>query len=190
MVLAECAADALLVLGGEDRTQWHRSHAAVRYYLACRTAGMGPPLLLVTGGMVARSKGSSRNTPLNEAACMARFMRSQGVPAAHIVQEVQAQDTLDNVALGGALAASLGLQRLLVVSDDFHLWRTQRLFERVWGHAPAGCLGTGYGGTLRLRLREKVAFVLQVAALRQAGVAPGHSSAHLGFVASRNARPL
>ena len=189
MVLAECAADALLVLGGEDRTQWHRSHAAVRYYLACRTAGMGPPLLLVTGGMVARSKGSSRNTPLNEAACMARFMRSQGVPAAHIVQEVQAQDTLDNVALGGALAASLGLQRLLVVSDDFHLWRAQRLFERVWGHAPAGCLGTGYGGSLRLRLREKLAYGLQMAALRQARVLPGHSGAHLRFVAARAAQP-
>ncbi len=182
-------AEALLVLGGEDRTQWHRSRTAVRYYLACTTAGVAPPRLLVTGGMLVRSKGAHQHAPLSEAACMARFMHSQGVVAAHIVQEAQALDTLGNVALGGALAAQLGLQRLLLVSDDFHLWRAQRLFERVWGHAPAGCLGTGYGGSLRLRLREKLAYGLQMAALRQARVLPGHSGAHLRFVAARAAQP-
>lgn len=120
---------------------------------------------------------------------MARFMQVQGVPPEQVLQEAQALDTLGNVALGGALAAQLGLQRLLLVSDDFHLWRAQRLFERVWGHAPAGCLGTGYGGSLRLRLREKLAYGLQMAALRQARVLPGHSGAHLRFVAARAAQP-
>lgn len=183
-------AEALLVLGGEDRTQRHRSRTAVRHYLACRAAGVALPRLLVTGGLLACPEGTHPDTPVSEAACMARFMQSQGVPAAHIVQEAQALDTLGNVALGGALAAQLGLQRLLLVSDDFHLWRARRLFERVWGHAPAGCLGTGHTGTLRLRLREKLAFGLQMAALRQAGVEPGHSGAHLRFVVARAAQPL
>ena len=176
--------DALLVLGGEDRTQWHRSRAAVRYYQACLAAGVAPPRLVVTGGTLAHQLGAdSQALVLTEAAWMARFMHQQGVPLAHILQEAQALDTLGNVALGGALAARHGLQRLVVVSDDFHLRRSGRLFQRVWGHPPAGCVGTGYAGSWRLRLREKLAFTLQIAALWRAGVAPGDSGAHLDFLA-------
>ena len=120
---------------------------------------------------------------------MADYLVARGVAPAHVLQEPLARTTLANVVLGGALAARHGLQRVWLVSDDFHLWRAQRLFERVWGHAPAGCLGTGYGGSLRLRLREKLAYGLQMAALRQARVLPGHSGAHLRFVAARAAQP-
>ena len=183
-------ADALLVLGGEDRTQWHRSRAAVRYYQACLAAGVVLPRLVVTGGTLARQLGEdSKALVLTEAAWMARFMQAHGVPLAHILQEAQALDTLGNVALGGALAARHGLQRLVVVSDDFHLWRSGRLFERVWSHPPAGCVGTGNTGSWRLRLREKLAFSLQIAALRRARVAPGDSIAHLDFLAAQ-ALPL
>lgn len=184
-------AQALLVLGGEDRTQWHRSRTAVRYYLACRAAGVALPRLLVTGGALVRQPGTGQGVGmgmaagLTEAAWMARFMQVQGVPAAHVLQEAQALDTLGNVALGGALAARHGLQRLVVISDDFHLWRSSQLFERVWGHAPAGCVGTGHAGSWRLRWREKLAFALQIGALRQADVAPGDSAAHLEFLAAR-----
>ena len=185
-------ADALLVLGGEDRTQWHRSRAAVRYYLACRGAGVALPRLLVTGGALVHQPGSGQGVGmgagLSEAVWMARFMQVQGVPAEHVLQEPLALDTLGNVALGGALAARHGLERLVIVSDDFHLQRSGQLFQRVWGHAPAGCLGTGYGGTWRLRLREKLAALLQMAALRRAGVVPGDAAAHLAFLATRAAR--
>ena len=187
-------ADALLVLGGEDRTQWHRSRAAVGYYRACLAAGGALPRLVVTGGTLARQLGAADRDSkalvmvLSEAAWMARFMQAQGVPAAHILQEAQALDTLGNVALGGALAAHHGLQRLVVVSDDFHLWRSKKLFERVWGYPPAGCIGTGNAGSWRLRLREKLALALQLGALRRAGVAPGDSAAHTAFLAARAGR--
>ena len=182
-------ADALLVLGGEDRTQWHRSRAAVRYYQACLAAGVALPRLVVTGGTLARQLGAdSEALVLTEAAWMARFMQSHGVPPALILQEAQALDTLGNVVLGGALAARHGLQRLVVVSDDFHLWRSRRLFERVWGHPPAGCVGTGNAGSWRLRAREKLAFVLQMGALRRASVAQGDSAAHVEFLAAQAVR--
>ncbi|MBP8205883.1 MAG: YdcF family protein [Giesbergeria sp.] len=179
------------MLGGEDRTQWHRSRAAVRYYLACRAAGLALPRMLVTGGALVRQPGTGQGVGrgmaagLTEAAWMARFMQVQGVPPEQVLQEAQALDTLGNVALGGALAARHGLQRLVVVSDDFHLRRSAQLFERVWGHPPAGCVGTGNTGSWRLRWREKLAFALQVGALRQADVAPGDSAAHLAFLAVR-----
>lgn len=187
-------ADALLILGGEDRIQWHRSRAAHGYYVACLAAGLAPPRLLVTGSALCNPAGIQDDTApgreMTEAGSMAHFLRSQGVPPEHILQEAQALDTLGNVALGGALAASHGLTRLVLVSDDFHQWRTRRLFERVWGHPPAGWLGTGNAGTWRLRLREKLAYALQIAALRKAGVTPGQSSEHLDFLASRTVHTL
>ncbi len=182
-------ADALLVLGGEDRTQWHRSRAALRYYLACQAAGMALPRLVVTGGALVRKPGTGLGVGMaagmTEAAWMAHFLQLQGVPAAHVLQEAHALNTLGNVALGGALAARHGLQRLVLVSDDFHLQRSARLFERVWGHPPAGCAGTGFGGSWRLRWREKLAFALQMADLQRAGVAPGDVAAHVDFLAAR-----
>lgn len=172
-------ADALLVLGGEDNAQRTRSRAAVRYYRDCQAAGLPLPCLVVTGAPAAHASGTS------EAAWMARYLHAQGLPAAHVLQETQARDTLGNVTLGVALAARHGLRRLVLVSDDFHLRRSARLFQRVWGHAPTGCLGTGYAGTWRLRVREVLAFALQMAALRRCGVAPGNAEAHLRFVAAR-----
>lgn len=180
--------DALLVLGGEDRTQWHRSRAAAAYFLACRKAGLALPRVLVTGGASARLQHAKRAAPAahrTEAASMAEFLLAEGVPRSHLLQEACARDTLGNVALGGAMAARHGLQRLLLVSDDFHLWRARRLFERVWGRPPLGCLGTGYAGTWHLRCREKLAFALQLATLQHARVLPGDSKAHLDFLASR-----
>lgn len=174
-------ADALLVLGGEDRTQWHRSRAAVRYYRACLASNSTLPRLLVTGGALVRGQAQA----LTEAVWMARFMQMHGVPLAHILQEAQALDTLGNVALGGALAERHGLQQLVIVSDDFHLWRSGQLFERVWGHPPAGYVGSGNAGSWHLRLREKLAFALQMGALRRAGVVPGDGAAHLAFLAAR-----
>lgn len=149
------------------------------------------PRLLVTGGALVHQSGTGQGVGmgmaagLTEAAWMARFMQVQGVPPEHVLQEAQALDTLGNVALGGALAARHGLQQLVVVSDDFHLRRSAQLFERVWGHPPAGCIGTGNAGSWRLRWREKLALALQVGALRRAGVAPGDSAAHLKFLAAR-----
>ena len=93
-----------------------------------------------------------------------------------------ARSTLANVVLGGVLAARHGLQRVALVSDDFHLWRALRLYQRVWGRAPTACLPSGERGSVYLRLREKTVFALQMGALQLAGVAPGNWRAHLAFV--------
>lgn len=166
-------AQALLVLGGENPVLRPRSHTALHYYLACRARGLALPCLVLSGAGAAA---------LTEAAAMAAFLLARGVAPAHLLQEPRARSTLANVALGGALAARHGLQQVALVSDDFHLWRALRLYQRVWGRAPAACMTSGERGSAYLRLREKAVFVLQTAALRQAGVAPGDWRAHLAFV--------
>ncbi|MDD2711776.1 MAG: YdcF family protein [Simplicispira sp.] len=177
---------ALLVLGGEDPLHRPRSRTALHYYLACRARGQAPPCLVLSGagessgGAVATAPGHS--VAPTEAAAMADYLVARGVAPAHLLQEPLARNTLANVVLGGALATRHGLQRVLLVSDDFHLWRALRLYERVWGRAPAAWLASGERGSAYLRLREKAVFALQTGALQLAGVAPGNWRAHLAFV--------
>lgn len=146
---------------------------ALHYYLSCRARGQALPYLLLSGA------GSS---DLTESASMSEFLAARGVAPAHLLQEPRAHSTLANVALGGALAARHGLQRVALVSDAFHLWRALRLYQRVWGRTPVACLASSEQGSLYLRLREKAAFALQTGTLQLAGVAPGNWSAHLDFV--------
>ena len=168
---ASAPAQALLVLGGEHPVLRPRSRAALRYYLACRARGHALPYLVLSGAGT-------------EAAAMADYLVARGVASAHVLQEPLARSTLANVVLGGALATRHGLQRVALVSDDFHLWRARQLYQRVWGCAPLACLPSGARGSAYLRLREKVAFALQLGALQLAGVAPGNWRAHWAFVAS------
>ncbi|MDD2547726.1 MAG: YdcF family protein [Burkholderiaceae bacterium] len=178
---------ALLVMGGEDRKRWPRSRAALAHYQAC-VAGGGPvPCLIVTGGAEARHAGRWAS----EAAWMAEFLESEGVPPEHLWRETLARNTLGNVVLGGALALWRGITvtELALVSDDFHLGRCRQLFTRVFGHAPTACLGSGDPGSAWLRLREPWAYAVQARALHRAGVAPGDWQAHFDFLNLRAARP-
>lgn len=176
---APAPARALLVLGGEDPQRRPRSRTALHYYLACRARGEALPFLVLSGG----GGSAAGSAALTEAAAMADYVLAHGVAPAHVLQEPQARSTLANVALGGALAARHGLQQQLwLVSDDFHLRRALRLYQRVWGHAPAAHLASGDGGSVYLRGREKLVFALQTGALVLAGVAPGDWRAHLAFL--------
>lgn len=177
---ATTVAQALLVMGGEDCQRWPRSSAALRYYWACRDAGQPLPHLIVTGGAPVQLRG--RRT--TEATLMAEFLEAHGVPAAHVLRETLARDTLGNVVLGGALALSHGMaaQRVALVSDNFHLPRCLRLFSRVFGHAPLSCIGSGVSGTLWLRWREHWAERWQLRALQRAGITAGHWQAHFEFL--------
>lgn len=152
-------ATALLILGGEHPRHRTRTRAALAHYAACRAAGQPLPGFIVTGaGRVKHTSGT-----LSEAQHMAANLRAHGVPASHIWQETQAQNTMDNILLGSALARRHGLQntQLILVTDDFHLPRSQWLFRQLLGHPPHTCITTGNQGTPWLRWREHWARALQ-----------------------------
>ena len=173
---------ALLVLGGEDPLHRPRSRAALHYYLACRARAQELPCLVLSGAGVTAAGAGAHTTGVTEAEGMAAYLVARGVAPTHVLQEPLARTTLANVVFGGALAAQHGLERVALVSDDFHLWRALRLYQRVWGCTPALCVASGARGSAYLRLREKAVFALQMAALQLAGVAPGNWRAHLDFV--------
>lgn len=158
--------DVLLVLGGEDRDHWPRCGAALGVYRAMKLAGLTPPKLLVSGGKWV----ACRDGRYTEAALMAAYLRKHGVADGDVLTEPHAMNTLGNVVLGGELARQLGLERVGLVTDDYHLWRSVGLYTRVFGTMPTVLVGTGDGGSWRQRAREWVSFVRLELALRLRGV--------------------
>lgn len=76
-------------------------------------------LVVVSGGAV--------RTHLAEGAVMRAWLQRHGVPAANIVVEDQAQNTLENAQRVAPLLKELGLRRVLLVTERFHMRRSQLL---------------------------------------------------------------
>lgn len=75
------------------------------------------PLLVLTGGVGAGDVQS-------EAAVGRDYALDRGVPAAAILIEEQSRTTLQNLQQVRALLEPLGLNRILLVSDPFHMARS------------------------------------------------------------------
>jgi hypothetical protein len=72
----------------------------------------------------------------------ARYLRAHGVPATGIAIECASYDTIGNAWFSRVLHADpLGLARLLVVTSQFHIARTEACFRWVYGlhPSPPGC---------------------------------------------------
>jgi uncharacterized SAM-binding protein YcdF (DUF218 family) len=86
--------------------------------------------IIVTG---AESHGFS------QAAAMARTAEAQGIPASSIVQEPQANDTIQNACLSERIMKERGWQTAEVITSPSHLQRSNLIFSRyplAWrGHA-------------------------------------------------------
>lgn len=151
---------ALLVLGGEDLRHMPRSRAAAAWCRARQAQGLPLPRLLLSGG------GRDAPTAPTEAECMARFLQRQGLPAANMVLDTHARNTLHNMQRSRHLLDGTPARAVVLVTDAFHAPRSAWLYAQVHGCAPAAVLVTACRGSLRLRLRERGAWTLQAAAAR------------------------
>lgn len=176
-VAAPC--DALLVLGGEDRQHWPRCRMAEQLYRVQQDLGHKAPKLVVSGGVVVSCAAGRVGT---EAELMAIFLQTQGVAPQDILLEPLARNTLGNVVLGGHMALQHGCRRIGLVTDDYHQWRSLRLYQRVFGQPPMAVWGTGCQGTWRQRLRELTAYVRTELALCAAQVPRCNLNGHYIFL--------
>ncbi|MBC3784094.1 YdcF family protein [Spirosoma utsteinense] len=78
--------------------------------------------LLMTGGGVYNS--------FVEAEVMASYAHQLGVPESEIFVENQARDTYQNARLATQLCRQKGWQRVIVVTNRFHLARARRIFRK------------------------------------------------------------
>lgn len=85
-----------------------------------------------------------------EAACIARELAARGVPHDLLVHEPAARNTTENAALTAKLVPR---ERVVVVTDDFHVLRCKRLFR---AHFPEAEVHSVSGATFPWRnaLRE------------------------------------
>ncbi len=118
--------DVILVLGTPSRRdgspspeQRERVLEGVREW----RKGVAPRLVM--------SGGAAHNGWV-EAESMARFAEAQGVPPSAVIVETQAMDTIQNIFYTVALMREHGWQSAEVVSESYHLPRT----ERILAHFP------------------------------------------------------
>lgn len=149
--IAEAPFDAIIVLGCRvladgrpSASLARRTDRAVELY----HRGLAPTLIF-TGGV-------GPGTPVSEAHAMARIARAQGVPDRDMMLEDRSTSTEENAR---EAAAQSEARRVLIVTDAYHVFRSERVFRRYFDHA----VGTGSVGptTARVRgaLREVAALV-------------------------------
>ena len=118
-------ADCIIVLGARVHAGGKASSSlrervvkAVELYHAGHSAQ-----LIFTGGL--------GDHPPEEARVAAQLARSLGVPQSAITLEPQSHSTWENAVNAARLCRARGWQRVIVVSDPFHLWRANRDFRRL-----------------------------------------------------------
>lgn len=152
--LPEGVFEAIIVAGCRVDGQGRPSDALTRrvnHAVALHHEGRAP-LLVLTGG---HSGG-----PVAEAQAAAALARRLGVDPVALLVEEQSTNTRGNAREAAALLAPRGVQRVLVVSCSWHVWRCERLFRghfaEVAGSGPQG----PWPGRARGALREAAGVVL------------------------------
>ena len=114
------AADAIVLLGGPDDDRvWH----AARLYHAGKA-----PLVIATGGLV--WPGTARS----DASVMQIQLRALGVPDHATIIENDSRNTRQNALFVAELAASLGIEHVLLVTSAYHMPRAGATFGNTALH--------------------------------------------------------
>ncbi|MCW2675336.1 MAG: hypothetical protein JWR70_376 [Modestobacter sp.] len=101
-----------------------RLDRAAAIYRAGSAAGQ-PPLLVLSGG-------AAPNGGRTEAAAMAAYLSGLGMPALDLVLEDRSTATQENLRYSAALLADRAVAPpVVVVTSDFHVWRTAALARRL-----------------------------------------------------------
>ena len=119
-------ADAIVVLGSRVYPGGQPGPSLVRraaHAAALYAQGLAP-LIICTG-----AQGDP--TVPSEAAVACGLLAAQGVPATALLLEEQSHSTEENALYTAALLAPRGGHSVIVVSDSYHLYRAQLLFQRA-----------------------------------------------------------
>lgn len=116
------------------------------------------PAILCTGGLPGRATRT-------EADACAELLRGRGVPAAAIVQEGRSRSTEENALEARAVMQRHGWQTAVLVTDAFHLFRANWIFQSRGLHVFPSPVSETLPNILELAvsvLRELAAFHWQI----------------------------
>lgn len=111
-------AGAIIVLGARVEPDGGPSPALKRRLdLAARCYHEGyAPWIITTG-----ARGDDE--PMPEGDAMRTYLLSQGIPAEAVTPETASYNTQQNLENAQALLAARGVEDVLIVTSDYHLWR-------------------------------------------------------------------
>lgn len=106
-------------------------------------------LIVVTGG----KQPGDRFT---EAAASYAYLRQDGIPDAHILREEQGTNTWEQLAAVERFLEPLGIESVILVSDDYHALRLGKTAEEVGLDAQVSPIDSGlsFGGQAKALVRE------------------------------------
>jgi uncharacterized SAM-binding protein YcdF (DUF218 family) len=113
------AAAGVHASGAPTHTSAIRAHAAGTLYLE----GWAP-LIIVSGGV------TEPYTPPVEIKGIRLILRGMGVPEEAIVVETRSTNTFENGVESARLIKERGLNKVLLISHDYHLYRLMAVFEK------------------------------------------------------------
>jgi uncharacterized SAM-binding protein YcdF (DUF218 family) len=110
------------------------------------------PLVVVTGGKQAGDR-------FTEAATSYTYLRQQGVAEDAIVREEQGENTWQQLAAATRLLRQRGVRSAVLVSDDYHAYRLDRIAQELGLDAQVSPVdpGLSMGGRARALARETAA---------------------------------
>ncbi|MGK6309093.1 YdcF family protein [Variovorax sp. DT-64] len=154
-------ADAALVLGNRAYRDGRPN--------PCLTGRVDVAIALARAGLVRQlvfSGGIDKEDGRIEAEVMQQHARAAGYEGALLLEPVS-QSTRENLSMSRPVLEAAGVQRVIVVTEPYHLWRVERLaravgfdrrFEVQYAAAPTTCWQR-WGMAFRGALREPLAIV-------------------------------
>lgn len=118
------------------------------------------PVIIVTGGKM-------EGDVFTEAGTSEQYLLDRGVPQSAILMEDEGRDTWASMQGVGAVADARGIETVLIVSDGFHLYRSERMAEAVGleaysSPAPDSPIRPNSANEFSYVIRETGAVILQM----------------------------
>ncbi len=131
--------DAVLVPGGGLRPDGALPPFVLNRLEAAQALAGEAPVILLSAYTIHRAPPlDPAGYPLLESVAAAEVLLARGVPAAQIWAETASLDTIGNAYFARVIHTDpAGLRRLLVVNSEFHMPRTQMIFDWIFGLSPA-----------------------------------------------------
>ncbi len=137
--------DAILVPGGGLTDLGTPNQCVIARLQAAVAIGSGIPIVCLSAGTPHKPlKLNSSGHPVYESTAGANWLLEANVLSEHVITETASWDTIGNAFFSKVMHTDVrGWRRLMVITSEFHMARTQAIFEHMFLHATGAASTTG-----------------------------------------------
>lgn len=115
---------AVIVLGCQVRGEVPSTMLAKRCDAAIETLSEYPDVICVVSG------GRGKGEDISEAEAMRRYLVESGIDESRVIAEDRSTSTRENIAFSAEILEELGIDRAVIVTNDFHQYRADIYAKR------------------------------------------------------------